>query len=202
MTPQSAQAGRLGYLELVLNLHSSLVPPAPPVPLHPFTAADVVQRGNPHQETGACAVHRVSVNGPLQAHRIHTEESEDQMCSKSLKGRKFRRASGKDNCQRHGYDWIFPCWQYLFLSSCTGFFCFVLVVTRFVWVWWFNRWASQQQQQTFCQWNLFIFTSSHEPTPQPCLRLRVNVTSRSAYTVKVICGVHGLLLCKKNQRSV
>lgn len=76
---------------------------APPVPLHPFTKTDVVQRRNPHQKTGARAVHRVSINGPLQTQCFHTEKSEDQMCSKSHKGRKFRWLHGKVNCQRFWY---------------------------------------------------------------------------------------------------
>lgn len=123
--------GLLGCSELVLNLHSSLAPPASPVPLHPFTAADLVQRRNAYQKTGACAVRRVPVNGPLQAQRILTEESEDQMCSKSLSDRKFRRASGKDNCQWHRYSWIFLFFQYLFFSFLPSFsfLCFILTVT-------------------------------------------------------------------------
>lgn len=76
---------------------------APPVPLHPFTKTDVVQRRNPHQKTGARAVHRVSINGPLQTQCFHTEKSEDQMCSKSHKGRKFRWLHGKANCQWFWY---------------------------------------------------------------------------------------------------
>lgn len=80
----------------VLQSHAPS-PLAPPVSLYPFTKTDMVQWRNP-ETTGARAVRRVSVNGPLQTQLFHTEE--DQMCSKSHSDRKFRHI-----CRNTIYQW-------------------------------------------------------------------------------------------------
>lgn len=85
----------------LFNIYFPLL--APPVPLHPFTKINMVKRRNPHQKTGTCAVHRVSINGPLQTQRFHTAEPAHQMCSEAHKVRKFRRCLGKSHCQWQRY---------------------------------------------------------------------------------------------------
>ena len=56
--------------------------PAATVPVHSSAEAHLVQRRDSHQETGARALHRVPLHGPLQAQCRRSEDAAHQMAAR------------------------------------------------------------------------------------------------------------------------
>lgn len=137
--------------ELTMEMFSpiSSLPPAPSVPLHPFTKADVVQRRNAHQEAGARSVCGASVDGPLQTPR-----------------RRPQRTAHPTSAAPHGGSgsrgfcpwprWVSPCPGSRSVGLCPHtFVSFVISRSR----------ASVQQQPAFSQRNVSVCPPSGPARP-------------------------------------